>query len=133
MILNGIQVWHETYEYRKNAMISYYDIRNSMIVNTIHGFYQSEKDVWEDWKKKLDDYYNQKDYSGEYAAILAMQDYLKGKNLLFSKKEKKQMREKSGKKYQYKAAFLWRMLEMRFNRKGHEAFVSYQKILEKSK
>ena len=114
-------------------MISYYDIRNSMIVNTIHGFYQSEKDVWEDWKKKLDDYYNQKDYSGEYAAILAMQDYLKGKNLLFSKKEKKQMREKSGKKYQYKAAFLWRMLEMRFNRKGHEAFVSYQKILEKSK
>lgn len=133
LILNGIQVWHETYEYRKNAMISYYDIRNSMIVNTIHGFYQSEKDVWEDWKKKLDDYYNQKDYSGEYAAILAMQDYLKGKNLLFSKKEKKQMREKSGKKYQYKAAFLWRMLEMRFNRKGHEAFVSYQKILEKSK
>lgn len=44
-------MWHETYEYRKNAMISYYDIRNSMIVNTIHGFYQSEKDVWEDWKR----------------------------------------------------------------------------------
>ena len=43
------------------------------------------------------------------------------------------MREKIGKKYQYKAAFLWRMLEMRFNRKGHEAFVSYQKILEKNK
>lgn len=128
LILNGIQVWHETYEYRKNALIAYYDIRNSMIVNTIYGFYQNEKEVWEAWKRKLDDYYNQKDYSGEYVAILAMQDYLKGKQWFLSEKEKKQIRQKIGKKYQYKAAFLWRMLEMQFNRRGHEAFLSFQGI-----
>ncbi len=45
MALNGIQVWHETYEYRQSPVITYYDVRNSLY---------NERNMWLlDWKKRF--------------------------------------------------------------------------------
>lgn len=37
IIMNGVHVWHETFEYRQSPMIVYYDTRNSLIVNEMYG------------------------------------------------------------------------------------------------
>ena len=45
IVLNGIQVWHETYEYRQSPVIAYYDTRNALIVNALYVQNQNKKDV----------------------------------------------------------------------------------------
>jgi len=77
VILNGVQVWHETYEYRQNAVVAYYDMRNTLFVNEITGCMRPEKEL-ENWKKKISYAHRNKDYKLEYLLIKAMNDYLKG-------------------------------------------------------
>lgn len=79
IILNGIQVWHETYEYRKTPIIAYYDTRNTLILNTILYSDNSSEDILDWWKNKITEQHIQKDFSTEYMIILGMLDYLKGK------------------------------------------------------
>lgn len=82
ILLNGIQAWHETYEYRQSSVIAYYDMRNSLIVNVIHEDI-SEKIVIEKWKQVITDFHVQKDYINEYTVIKAMYDFLRGKKYFF--------------------------------------------------
>lgn len=36
ILLNGICVWHETFENKRSSMLEYYDIRNYLIINSIY-------------------------------------------------------------------------------------------------
>ncbi len=79
IILNGIQVWHETYEYRQTPVIAYYDRRNSMIVNEIFGFTEwNQTQALDQFMSMLDELEAQGNYLLEYYMIRAFRDFLRG-------------------------------------------------------
>lgn len=78
IILNGIQVWHETYEYRQSPVVAYYDMRNSLFVNQIYGQLKPKEELLTWWKEKITKAHLEKDYQLEYMLILGMWDFLKG-------------------------------------------------------
>lgn len=78
MALNGIQVWHETYEYRQSPVIAYYDVRNSLITNAICGCSIGRRDLWALWTQKLTDYLKQGNLEYYYATILGLYDFVMG-------------------------------------------------------
>lgn len=80
VILNGIQVWHETADRRQNPRIDYYDTRNSMIVNHLLGM--PGKQIEHRWMDKITKFHVQGELLSEYMAIRAMEDYLKGEKWL---------------------------------------------------
>ena len=115
IVINGIQVWHETFEKRQTPLILYYDTRNSLFVNQIYGFLPEWKTVLEDWKTKITKFHIQRDWATEYYVILAMNDFIKGINWLKrvdpEKYHKKLEKIKSCK---IKNAVCWRIVEKRF-------------------
>lgn len=118
IVINGIQVWHETFEKRQTPLILYYDIRNSLFVNQIYGFIPEWKTVLEDWKKKITKFHIQRDWATEYYVILAMNDFIKGINWLKRvDPEKYQKKLKRIKSCKIKNAVCWRIVERRFKRK----------------
>ena len=78
MALNGIQVWHETYEYRQSPVIAYYDVRNSLITNAICGCSIGRRDLWTLWTQKLTDYLEQGNLEYYFATILGLYDFVMG-------------------------------------------------------
>lgn len=78
IILNGIQVWHETYEYRQSPIMAYYDMRNKLFVNKLYGQIGSKKKVLAEWKLMLSRAHINKDYQTELMFIYALWDYSKG-------------------------------------------------------
>lgn len=79
IILNGIQVWHETYEYRQSAVVAYYDYRNSLIVNALYGFGETDKEKqWQDFLQRISNLHDKGEYLLEYCIIRAFCDYRKG-------------------------------------------------------
>ena len=76
IILNGIQVWHETADRRQNPRIDYYDTRNAMIVNDLLGM--SREELERRWLEKITAFHVRGEVLSEYMAIRAMEDYLKG-------------------------------------------------------
>ena len=84
IILNGIQVWHETYEYRQSPVIAYYDMRNPLIVNAIYGLLPDKKTVLAEWKKKISEAHVRKDYLTEKMMIQGLFDYNKGIRWFFN-------------------------------------------------
>ena len=77
MALRGVQVWHETYEYRVTPQIIYYDIRNPMVVNALHGT-DNEDEMIEKWKERLEHFHREDDQMMKYLCILAMYHFTKG-------------------------------------------------------
>jgi len=116
LVMNGIQVWHETFENRLSPTIIYYDIRNSLIVNTIHGYFVNEQNAWNWWKQRLWSFYG----------YIAMLDYLKGKAFFEKYQEKKQLMQMNKLVFRILKPFLWRFLWFRFKREGSRAFESYK-------
>lgn len=82
IILNGIQVWHETYEYRQSPVMTYYDMRNPLIVNAIYGLLPDKGTVLSEWKKKISEAHVRKDYLTERMMILGFRDFMRGNNWL---------------------------------------------------
>ena len=82
IILNGIQVWHESPLRRGTHIAAYYDIRNSMIVNSLgydgKSVEKASAFIFKEWRKKLDLYRENHDIDSENMALLAMEDFLKG-------------------------------------------------------
>lgn len=78
LILRGVQVWHETFEYRISPQIVYYDIRNGMIVNAVYGHEKDYEEILRSWRQRTTDYHNQNEQKMKYMAILAMWDFLSG-------------------------------------------------------
>ncbi len=79
LVLRGFQVWHETYEYRMNNRIFYYDQRNPMVVNVMQGLYKDAEDIIVPWKQRLDQYHNEKKYTEKYLCALALWHFATGK------------------------------------------------------
>ena len=116
IILNGIQVWHETYEYRQSPVMAYYDTRNALIVNAIIGKLPAKEIVLEMWKKKISQAHIQGDYLLERMIILGLMDASGGKRYLFKcQKSMKHMKiyrcRKAGK---IGNAILWRTAQIRY-------------------
>lgn len=79
IIINGIQVWHETYEYRQSPVIAYYDTRNSLIVNDMYGLLPEKEKVLEEWKRKISEFHKNEMFIYERMVINGMNDFIKGK------------------------------------------------------
>ena len=78
IILNGIQVWHETYEYRQTPVMAYYDMRNTLFVNKLYGQENSKEEILTEWKSMLSKVHVKKDYQTELMLICALRDYGRG-------------------------------------------------------
>lgn len=98
IILNGIQVWHETYEYRQTPVMAYYDMRNKLFVNKLYGQESSKKEILTEWKSVLSKVHVEKDYQTELMLIYALWDYGKGiqwlKKLDLEKHNQKMLKRK---------------------------------------
>lgn len=83
IILNGIQVWHENFEHRVKPTIVYYDVRNSLIVNSIWEKSYVTKRLWRMWARRAVWLVTRKNYAEEYMALLGIKDYLRGFSWLY--------------------------------------------------
>lgn len=72
LTLRGFQVWHETYEYRINPKIIYYDVRNSLVVNIMQGEFENVDQAIGVWKQRMTGYHNKGELTEEYMCALAM-------------------------------------------------------------
>lgn len=112
IILNGIQVWHETYEYRQSPVMAYYDYRNSLIVNELYGRGERDKErIWEQFKRKITEAHVKENYLQEYFLICAFRDYQKGIGW-FMKKDDTAIHtalKRKKKAWKYGNAVRWRM------------------------
>lgn len=113
IILNGIQVWHETYEYRQSPVMAYYDTRNALIVNKMLGIYPQKEEVIRRWKETLSFFHKQKDYLSERMVILGMLDYIRNRHCLsvphLQKNHKRILRKRHFLKWTNKV--MWRLTE----------------------
>lgn len=134
IIMNGIQVWHETYEYRKSAVILYYDIRNSMIVNAIHRLEVKKSAYINRWKNIIGEFHAAGDYESEYMGILAMKDFLRGPKWLMKTDScvlHNKLRKKRRKKLlQIANMFLWRLVKMHAEKDLGARISDYSGILD---
>lgn len=82
IILNGIQAWHDNPLSKINPVMTYYDIRNAMIVNSLDYFGEKTKaaarGIYTDWKRKYADFREMHDFDSERMALLAMEHFLRG-------------------------------------------------------
>ncbi len=81
IILNGIQVWHDTYDKKQNNYIIYYDIRNRLIVNRLYGLYADSIQGRESVNHFLNlaqKHNEEGDYDKAGIIITALWDYLRG-------------------------------------------------------
>ena len=111
IILNGIQVWHETYEYRQSPLTAYYDCRNAMVVNAVAGKAGNGPDeLWQKFFGKISDAHNRGDFLLEYFLIRAFGDFLKGRKW-FMHKDNARLHVSLAKKKRvsrYMNSFRWR-------------------------
>lgn len=116
IVLNGIQVWHETYEYRQSPVIAYYDMRNTLIVNAVHGYLAEKGELLSDWKERITECHVEGDFLGEYMLIRGLYDYSRGVKWLCridsNKLHNKLLHSKANK---YKNAVLWRVCYLKIS------------------
>ena len=133
LVLNGIQVWHETSDYRQKPVVSYYDTRNSMIVNTVYEVFSDYREVLPYWRQRIGFFCAQKKYLLEYAAIIALFDFMKGYDFFLTQQQKKEISKKNSKMLHIEVIVLWRIAALIYQIKGKKAFISYDKLKEKRK
>jgi len=85
ILLNGIQVWHETYEYRQSPVTVYYDCRNSLIVNSIYAGRTTVRKNLNQVLQAIAEMHARQDYLREYYLMRAYRDFLKGEKWFFGK------------------------------------------------
>ena len=107
-------------------LMQYYDTRNPLFVNQIHGFLPETELVMEAWKQKITAYHVRKDWLTEYYVILAMNDFLKGmrwlKRIDAERYHRKLQRARSSK---LKNAVCWRVVTLKFRIKK---FIKVKKV-----
>lgn len=117
IIIEGVQVWHETYDKRMTPLMQYYDTRNPLFVNQIYGLLPEASQILKAWKNKITEYHVREDWITEYYVIRALNDFLKGmkwlKHINSGKYHKKLGRAKS---CRLKNAVYWRTVEFKFRR-----------------
>lgn len=78
IIIEGVHVWHETYDKKTDPTILYYDTRNSLFVNDLYGLLPDKKSFIKSWMNTITKYHVDGDLISEYMVIKAVNDYLKG-------------------------------------------------------
>lgn len=118
VVLNGIQVWHETYEYRQSPVIAYYDMRNMLIVNAVHGSGTDPKQLYGFWKKVISEFHVKKDYLSEYMSILGMWHFITFSEIFWKRNTKKDHERLTKKKYflSFRNHFFWRFTGWMFKK-----------------
>ena len=129
IILNGIQVWHETYEYRANSILEYYDRRNSRFVNAKYGMVETSAEEYRQWKDEISKAHIDQNFTLEYMRIKAFGDYLKGDRWLI-KHDGRKLHNKLGKVHggRIRNALSWRIVSMRFWVKKNRFFNAIKNV-----
>lgn len=78
IVLNGIHVWHDTYEKHQNQAVAYYDARNPLVVNAVYYSDEGWEKIFENWFARITEKHVERDFTGEYILIRSMTDFLKG-------------------------------------------------------
>ena len=114
IIIEGVQVWHETWEKKMSPEMVYYDVRNSLFVNKMYGINQDYNQIISEWKNKIGYYHARYKYNYEYMGIKGMADYLKGNEWL-SRVDSMEYHSNLQKKKGIKLlnALIWRILTMK--------------------
>ncbi len=118
VIMNGIQVWHETYENRQYAVIKYYDTRNPIFVNESIGQFDAVY-TYDTWKAAISYEHVQGRYLSEYMRIRAMLDFLKGRSWLY-KVDSEKLHGKLLKNRHFlriRNFYLWRRADLKYKKK----------------
>ena len=131
LLLNGIQVWHETYESRQDATILYYDIRNTIITNVVRGLYATPKEVIKAFNLKVLYSLKARKFTSSYAMIVAFKDYLKGKTAFVENQNKKTIVNHNVLVGLLLTVVMLPALQIENVIKGNKAFWSYKQLLEK--
>ncbi len=118
IIIEGVQVWHETYDKRMTPLMNYYDTRNTLFVNELHNRGGEPKKVLSDWKDKITKLHVKGDFLSEYYVIRGLWDYMNGIEWL-KKLDAEHLHRRLGKakKSKLRNAVFWRMAEWRFRNK----------------
>lgn len=72
LTLRGFQVWHETYEYRINPQILYYDVRNALVVNVMQREFTDAETAVAGWKQRMGAFHKRGQRTEEFLCALAM-------------------------------------------------------------
>lgn len=118
VIIEGVHVWHATYDKRITPIINYYDFRNPLFVNEIHNCGEAPEKVLVNWKAKITSFHINKDFRSEYYVIRGLWDYMKGLKWLHhvnSEQYNKKLLKVNG--FRLKNAIFWRITERRFKRR----------------
>jgi len=129
LLMNGVQVWHETYEQRQDSTILYYDIRNAMIVNVIHGQCVTPKEVVKAFNRKMLYSFKAAKFAESYVMTVAFRDYLKGKTFFVGSQYKKIIARHNQLTSLILAMFGFGFIQIENIFKGNKAFESYKTIL----
>ncbi len=78
ILLNGICVWHNSFENKRPSVNEYYDVRNSLIINAIYAGNYSRKDAERLLLKRVITNLFRYRYKDAMLNLLAAQDYMKG-------------------------------------------------------
>lgn len=118
VIIEGVQVWHETFEKRLTPIIRYYDTRNPLFVNELHHISKPADVILSEWKRAITECHVRQDWLTEYYLIRALNDYLKEidwlKSIDAGHYHQRLLRRKSNR---YKNAFFWRLVQYKFKRR----------------
>ncbi len=115
IIMNGFQVWHESFENRMTPVIAYYDTRNPLIINTIYDLATNYDEILISWKEKLAEQHINKNFLTERMIIKGMRDYCKGPKYWLTLNSNKKNNKLKRKKHvnRYINSFLWRITEIK--------------------
>lgn len=84
IIIEGVHVWHETWDKKISPLILYYDTRNPLFVNQLYSLNSDIKKIWENIRIKTQDFHKIKEYHKEFLILQGFRDYLRGLEWLFS-------------------------------------------------
>jgi len=128
IILNGIQVWHETYENRQNPILAYYDMRNSQIVNAMYDYLPEKEQMLKDWFHKISCAHQKEDYETEYMLIKGMRDYCRGYEWFMKADVSKIHKILQRKRFliKWRNKILWRYVYVLLNRENDNVRQTYR-------
>ncbi len=130
IIADGIQVWHEIFETRQTPIISYYDWRNSRIVNAMYGYDQGYEAEYKRWKDDITDFHVKGDFYNEYMLIIAMRDFMRGPRW-FTHVNTAKHHEKISQKpenYRFRSKIIWRFTSLKMRLFYGSTIKKYQKL-----
>lgn len=78
ILLNGINVWHESFESKYSASNEYYTVRNYLVTSAVHDVGLSVSDIKKYLKKYILHYLSNFKYREAELVCEAMEDFLKG-------------------------------------------------------